>query len=67
MKENFVSGFNVVLPTILVKLDVPQSEAVRSSAAFALVTAAFLLPFGGLLSKYDAYSISIFGLGWFCV
>ena len=66
-QEYFVSGFNVLLPTLLVKLDIPQSGAVWPAGAFALVTAAFLLPFGRLADKYGAYPIFIFGLTWFCV
>jgi len=62
-----VSGFNVILPTLLGKLDIPQTGAVWPAAAFALVTAAFLLPFGRLSDKYGAYPIFIFGLVWFCV
>ncbi len=62
-----MSGFNVILPTLLVKLDIPQTGAVWPAAAFALVTAAFLLPFGRLSDKYRAYPIFIFGLVWFCV
>ena len=62
-----MSGFNVILPTILVKLDLPQTGAVWPAAAFALVTAAFLLPFGRLSDKYGAYPIFVFGLVWFAV
>lgn len=62
-----MSGFNVILPTLLVKLDIPQTGAVWPAAAFALVTAAFLLPFGRLSDKYGAYPIFVFGLVWFCV
>lgn len=46
-----MSGFNVILPTLLVKLDIPQTGAVWPAAAFALVTAAFLLPFGASLTN----------------
>lgn len=62
-----MSGFNVILPTLLVKLDIPQAEAVWPAGAFALVTATFLLPFGRLADKYGAYPIFILGLIWFCV
>lgn len=62
-----MSGFNVILPTLLVKLDIPQAGAVWPAGAFALVTAAFLLPFGRLADKYGAYPIFILGLIWFCV
>lgn len=62
-----MSGFNVILPTLLVKLDIPQTGAVWPAAAFALITAAFLLPFGRLSDKYGAYPIFVFGLVWFCV
>ncbi|KAI4192317.1 MAG: hypothetical protein LQ346_004362 [Caloplaca aetnensis] len=67
MAEYFVSGFNVILPTLLADLDIPRSGAVWPAGAFALVTAAFLLPFGRLSDKYGAYPIFIFGLTWFCV
>lgn len=62
-----MSGFNVILPTLLVKLDIPQAGVVWPAGAFALVTAAFLLPFGRLADKYGAYPIFILGLIWFCV
>ena len=62
-----MSGFNVILPTISVKLDIPRTGAVWPSAAFALVTAAFLLPFGRLTDKYGAYPIFVAGLVWFAV
>lgn len=66
-QEYFVSGFNVILPTLLVDLDIPRTGAVWPAGAFALVTAAFLLPFGRLSDKYGAYPIFILGLTWFCV
>ncbi|KAL8903784.1 MAG: hypothetical protein Q9207_003708 [Kuettlingeria erythrocarpa] len=67
MAEYFVSGFSVILPTLLTDLDIPRSGAVWPAGAFALVTAAFLLPFGRLSDKYGAYPIFIFGLTWFCL
>ncbi|KAI4172119.1 MAG: hypothetical protein LQ343_003767 [Gyalolechia ehrenbergii] len=67
MAEYFVSGFNVILPNLLVDLDIPHAGAVWPAGAFALVTAAFLLPFGRLSDKYGAYPIFILGLTWFCL
>ncbi|KAG7001396.1 MFS domain-containing protein [Physcia stellaris] len=67
MAEYFVSGFNVILPILIVKLDIPQASQVWPASAFSLVTAAFLLPFGRLGDMYGGYSIYLGGLTWFCV
>ncbi|KAI9678827.1 MAG: hypothetical protein M1817_005887 [Caeruleum heppii] len=67
MAEYFVSGFNVLLPTLITELDIPQAAIVWPSGAFALVTSAFLLPFGRLADMYGGYPVYIFGLAWFCL
>ncbi|KAG8529495.1 uncharacterized protein KY384_006132 [Bacidia gigantensis] len=65
MAEYFVSGFNVLLPTLKRELDIPQASAVWPASAFSLVTAAFLLPFGRLADMYGGYPVYIGGLAWF--
>ncbi|ERF73405.1 hypothetical protein EPUS_08548 [Endocarpon pusillum Z07020] len=65
--EYFVSGFSVLLPTIVERLDIPQASQVWPSSAFSLVTAAFLLPFGRLGDMYGGYPMYLGGLAWFCV
>ncbi|KAL9125534.1 MAG: hypothetical protein Q9217_005273 [Psora testacea] len=67
MAEYFVSGFNVILPTLIRELDIPQASVVWPASAFSLVTAAFLLPFGRLADMYGGYPVYLAGLAWFIV
>lgn len=65
--EYFVSGFNVLLPTLQEDLSIPSESIVWPSAAFALVTSAFLLPFGRLADMYGGYIVFTIGLAWFTI
>lgn len=67
MAEYFISGFNVILPTLVQKFDIPQAATVWPASAFSLVTAAFLLPFGRLADMYGGYPVYLTGLAWFLV
>ena len=60
-----MSGFNVILPTLIKDLSIPQASAVWPASAFALVSAAFFLPFGRLSDMYGGYPVYLFGLAWF--
>ena len=62
-----MSGFNVILPTLIVKLDIPMATVVWPASAFSLITAAFLLPFGRLADMYGGYPVYLGGLTWFFV
>ncbi len=62
-----MSGFNVILPTLIKELDIPQASAVWPASAFALVSAAFFLPFGRLSDMYGGYIVFVSGLVWFAV
>ena len=62
-----MSGFNVILPTLIVDLKIPQAGAVWPAGAFALVTSAFLLPCGRFADMYGGYPVYLIGLTWFCV
>lgn len=66
-QEYFVSGFNVILPTLIDKLHIPTASVVWPASAFSLVTAAFLLPFGRLADMYGGYPVYLGGLAWFCL
>lgn len=66
-QEYFVSGFNVILPTLIKDLSIPQASAVWPASAFALVSAAFFLPFGRLADMYGGYIVYLFGLVWFTI
>ncbi|KAL2056888.1 hypothetical protein ABVK25_002627 [Lepraria finkii] len=67
MAEYFVSGFNVLIPTLIKDLDIPQASAVWPASAFALVSAAFFLPMGRLADMYGGYPVYLSGLVWFVV
>lgn len=66
-QEYFVSGFNVILPTLIKDLDIPQSSTVWPASAFALVSAAFFLPLGRLADMYGGYPVYLSGLIWLVV
>ncbi|OCT51970.1 putative MFS-type transporter [Cladophialophora carrionii] len=65
--EYFVSGFNVLLPTLILDLDIPQSSSVWPATAFSLVIASTLLVFGRLGDKYGGYPVYIGGLTWLLI
>ena len=62
-----MSGFNVLIPTLVKKLDIPQASAVWPASAFALVSAAFFLPMGRLADMYGGYPVYLSGLVWFVI
>ena len=64
-QEYFISGFNLILPTLTTALDIPVDSQTWPASAFSLVTGAFLLPFGRLADMYGGYPVFMFGLGWF--
>lgn len=65
MAEYFVSGFNVILPTLATALDIPPQSQTWPASVFSLVTGAFLLPFGRLADIYGGYVVFMLGLIWF--
>ena len=67
MAEYFVSGFNILVPTLMRTLNIPSASAVWPAAAFALVTGSFLLPFGRLADMYGGRVVYLSGLIWFFV
>ncbi|KAI9840708.1 MAG: hypothetical protein M1838_003942 [Thelocarpon superellum] len=67
MAEYFVSGFNLLIPTLIADLNIPPASAVWPAGAFALVTAAFLLPCGRFADMYGGYPIYMAGLIWFTI
>lgn len=67
MSEYFVSGFNIVLPTVAVDLDIPIASQVWPSSVFSLVAGAFLLPLGRVADIYGGYFVFIAGLAWFFI
>lgn len=62
--EYFASGFNILLPPVTHELGMPKNVATWPASVFALVTGAFLLPFGRLADMYGGYIVFNAGLVW---
>lgn len=62
--EYFVSGFTVILPTLIRDLHIPTASSVWPATAFSLVIASTLLFFGRLGDMYGGYPVFLFGLAW---
>lgn len=67
LTEYFVSGFNVILPTLIEELNIPHSSSVWPATAFSLVIASTLLVFGRLGDMYGGFLVYILGLTWLIV
>ncbi|KAK4902241.1 hypothetical protein LTR27_001144 [Elasticomyces elasticus] len=54
LTEYFVSGFTVIIPTVVRELNIPPASTTWPASAFSLVLGSFLLPFGRLadICKY---------------
>ena len=64
LTEYFVSGFAVILPTLITELDIPQAASVWPATAFSLVIASTLLVFGRLGDMWGGYPVFMWGLAW---
>ncbi|OQO11037.1 hypothetical protein B0A48_05292 [Cryoendolithus antarcticus] len=64
LTDFFVSGFTVILPTLIRDLDIPQAASVWPATAFSLVIASTLLVFGRLGDMYGGSPIFLGGLAW---
>lgn len=67
MAEFFISGFNIILPSVAVALDIPKASQVWPASVFSLVTGAFLLPFGRIADIHGAYYVFCAGMVWFTI
>ncbi|KAF5986238.1 major facilitator family transporter protein [Fusarium bulbicola] len=67
LTEYFVSGFTVILPTLIRELDIPQAASVWPATAFSLVIASTLLVFGRLGDMWGGYPVFIWGLVWLLI
>lgn len=64
MSEFFVSGFNVLIPTLARDLDIPAHSTTWPAGAFSLVISTFLLPLGRIADMYGAYPVYVAGIVW---
>lgn len=67
LTEFFVSGFTVIVPTLIDALDIPQNSSVWPATAFSLVIASTLLVFGRLGDMYGGFPVYITGVLWLLV
>ncbi|KAI1856890.1 uncharacterized protein JN550_013597 [Neoarthrinium moseri] len=67
LTEFFVSGFTVILPTLIRELDIPQASSVWPATAFSLVIAGTLLIFGRLGDIWGGYPVFLWGLSWLLI
>lgn len=65
--EFFVSGFTVILPSLISKLDIPHASSVWPVSAFSLAIASTLLFWGRIGDIFGGYPVYLFGLAWFVV
>ncbi|KAH8821766.1 MFS multidrug transporter-like protein [Xylogone sp. PMI_703] len=64
ISEYFVSGFTVILPTLVKDLNIPTASSTWPASAFSLILASFLLIFGRLGDMYGGYPVYVGGLLW---
>lgn len=67
LTEYFVSGFTVILPTLIRDLEIPQGSTVWPATAFSLVIASTLLVFGRLGDMWGGYLVLLWGLSWLLI
>ena len=64
LTEFFVSGFTVIVPTLITALNIPQNASVWPATAFSLVIASTLLVFGRLGDMHGGYPVYLCGAAW---
>jgi MFS family permease len=66
-KEYFVSGFTVILPTLVQDLDIPSASSTWPASAFSLTVASFLLIFGRVGDMFGGYPTYVAGFLWLTI
>ena len=67
LTEYFVSGFNIILPTLSSELKIPSSTSVWPATSFSLAIASTLLVFGRFGDTYGGFLVYTCGLAWLLV
>ncbi|KAE8450207.1 hypothetical protein EG329_006988 [Mollisiaceae sp. DMI_Dod_QoI] len=67
LSEYFVSGFTVILPTLVESLDISAASSTWPASAFSLTVASFLLIFGRTADMFGGYPVYVAGLVWLAV
>jgi MFS family permease len=63
-QEYYISGFNVIVPTLVEEFDIPDASAVWPASALSLVVASTLLFFGRLADMVGGYPVYTGGMAW---
>ena len=63
-QEYFVSGFTVILPTLVKDLEIPAASLTWPASAFSLTVASFLLIFGRAADMFGGYPVYVAGMIW---
>lgn len=66
-KEYYISGFNVLLPTLIGDLHLPEASSIWPSTALSLAVTSTLLIFGRLADMFGAYALYVAGFAWLTV
>ncbi|KAF2401229.1 membrane transporter, partial [Trichodelitschia bisporula] len=67
LTEYFVSGFTVILPTVVKDLGIPRSSQTWPANSFSLVVSCFLLVFGRLGDMYGGFPVYTLGVSWLAI
>ncbi|KAJ5357247.1 hypothetical protein N7541_004405 [Penicillium brevicompactum] len=67
LAEYYISGSNVLLPTLVKELDLPEASAIWPSTALSLVVTSTLLIFGRLTDMFGGYAIYNAGAIWLTI
>ncbi|KAE8150942.1 major facilitator superfamily domain-containing protein [Aspergillus avenaceus] len=67
LAEYYISGSNVLIPTLIKELHIPAGSEVWPSTALSLVVTATLLIFGRLGDMFGGFVLYIAGAVWLCI
>lgn len=67
LQEYFISGSNVLLPTLLVELNIPSALSIWPSTALSLAVTSTLLIFGRLSDMFGGFVLYVGGMVWLTV
>ncbi|KAK1145565.1 hypothetical protein N8T08_004123 [Aspergillus melleus] len=67
LAEYYISGSNVLLPTLVKELHIPAASTIWPSTALSLVVTSTLLIFGRLADMYGGYILYVAGFTWMII
>ncbi|KAL2829416.1 major facilitator superfamily domain-containing protein [Aspergillus cavernicola] len=67
LAEYYISGSNVLLPSLIEELDFPAAAAIWPSTSLSLAVTSTLLIFGRLTDMFGGYAIYVAGAGWLTI